>query len=78
MLVFLKKKISILKSFLFFSKLSSESRKIVFYAEDAQSQNYLIDLVRNLLIYCNEEVCYLTSDPKDSMFLESKKFTNHK
>ena len=76
MLVFLKKKISILKSFLLFSKLSSESRKIVFYAEDAQSQNYLIDLVRNLLIYCNEEVCYLTSDPKDSMFLESKKFTN--
>ena len=68
---FLKEKISILKSFINYNKLSSKPKKIVFYAEDSQSQNYLIDLVRNLLIYCNEEICYLTPDQNDSIFIET-------
>jgi YidC/Oxa1 family membrane protein insertase len=51
-----------------FKKLNSVSRKIVFYAEDMQSQNYLIDLLKELLVNFDEEVCYLTSDPEDSIF----------
>jgi YidC/Oxa1 family membrane protein insertase len=57
-----------------FNKLNSEFRKIVFYAEDIQSQNYLLDLVKELLTTFNEDVCYLTSCREDTIFLEKKKY----
>ena len=65
--------ISAAKSFIQFSKLSSESRKIVFYAEDSQSKNFLIDLVNEISIKFNHEVCYLTSDINDTIFKEIDK-----
>jgi hypothetical protein len=71
---FIKNKIDSLKALINFNKLSSESRKIVFYAEDIQSQNYLLDLVKELVDNFNEEVCYFTSDPKDTIFIEQKRF----
>ena len=70
----MKDKIYALKSAFKFNKLSSESRKIVFYAEDIQSQNFLIDLVKELLTEFNQEVCYLTSDVNDSFFSEEKNY----
>lgn len=57
-----------------FNKLNSEFRKIVFYAEDIQSQNYLLDLVKELLTTFNEDVCYLTSCHEDTIFFEKKKY----
>lgn len=64
------------KSFKSFNKLSEENRKIVFYAEDIQTQNFLLDLVKELLISFNQEICYLTSDQEDSIFLESNNYSN--
>lgn len=64
------------KSFKSFNKLSAENRKIVFYAEDIQTQNFLLDLVKELLISFNQEICYLTSDQQDSIFLESNNYSN--
>ncbi len=55
-----------------------ESRKIVFYAEDIQSQNFLIDLLMELLNKFDQEICYLTSDINDSIFKEAKYHRNLK
>jgi YidC/Oxa1 family membrane protein insertase len=68
--------ISAIKSFITFNNLPSESRKIVFYAEDSQSQNFLLDLVKEILLKFNYKVSYLTSDPNDSIFIEAKKNPN--
>ena len=65
-----------LKSVIAFKRLKSKSRKIVFYAEDAQSQNFLFDLVKELLVKFNQEVCYLTSDINDSILSLQKDYTN--
>ena len=59
-----------------FKKLNSKTRKITFYAEDTQSQNYLLQVLLELLINFNEEVCYLTSDPDDSIFEIKNSYKN--
>lgn len=64
------------KSVIAFKRLKSQSRKIVFYAEDAQSQNFLFDLAKELLVEFNQEVCYLTSDIDDSILSLNKYYTN--
>tara|TARA_B110000977_G_C11031495_1_gene475437 strand:- start:313 stop:1488 length:1176 start_codon:yes stop_codon:yes gene_type:complete len=68
--------VSAIKSFITFNNLPSESRKIVFYAEDVQSQNFLLDLVKEILLKFNYKISYLTSDPNDSIFIEAKKNPN--
>ena len=68
--------VSTIKSFITFNNLPSESRKIVFYAEDSQSQNFLLDLVKEILLKFNYKISYLTSDPNDSIFIEAKKNPN--
>lgn len=72
----IKDTVAALHSYFNFSKLKLRSPKIVFYAEDTQSQNFLIDLVRELLIKFEQEICYLTSDRDDSIFAESRKQPN--
>lgn len=72
----IKDTVAALHSYFNFNKLKLRSPKIVFYAEDRQSQNFLIDLVRELLIKFEQEICYLTSDRDDSMFAESRKQPN--
>lgn len=68
--------ISASKSFRAFNNLPSESRKIVFYAEDSQSQNFMLDLVREISLKLDHEISYLTSDPNDTIFIEAKNNTN--
>ena len=51
-----------------FQRLPQSYRKIVFYAEDQQSQNYISDLVFELTLKKNETVCYLASDINGSIF----------
>lgn len=75
MINLIKKNLIAYKGLNKFKRLPSESRKIVFYAEDIQSQNYFSGLLEELLINFDEEVCYLTSDPEDTIFLIEK---NHK
>jgi len=75
---FIKKKLEGLKSLINFNRLMPESRKIVFYAEDIQSQNFLIDLLKELLVKFNQEICYLTSDINDSIFSEMERHPNLK
>ena len=69
----LKNTISAAKSLSEFNCLSRDSRKIVFYAEDCQSQNFLLDLIKEILVKFEHEVCYLTSDANDTIFNEAKK-----
>ena len=69
----LKNTISAAKSLSEFNGLSRDSRKIVFYAEDCQSQNFLLDLIKEILVKFEHEVCYLTSDANDTIFNEAKK-----
>lgn len=68
--------VSAIKSFIRFNKLPSEFRKIVFYAEDSQSQIFLLDLVKEISLKFNYKISYLTSDPVDSIFIEAKKNPN--
>ena len=65
--------ISAAKSLIKFNKLSAESRKIVFYAEDSQSKNFLIDLVNEISIKFDHDVCYITSDVNDTIFKDAAK-----
>jgi len=69
----IKNSILAAKSLSEFNNLSDDSRKIVFYAEDSQSQNFLFDLVKEILSEFDQEVCYLTSDQNDTIFNEAKK-----
>jgi YidC/Oxa1 family membrane protein insertase len=73
---FIQHQLKALKSFRAFKNLHPKSRKIIFYAEDIQSQNYLYDIAKELLINLNQEICYLTSDPDDTIFKEEKKYAN--
>ena len=73
---FIKNNYVALKSVIAFKRLQSKSRKIVFYAEDAQSQNFLFDLAKELLVKFDQEVCYLTSDIDDSILSLQKDYTN--
>jgi hypothetical protein len=73
---FFKNNYSALKSAIAFKRLKPQSRKIVFYAEDAQSQNFLFDLAKELLVKFDQEVCYLTSDVDDSILSLQEKYTN--
>lgn len=68
--------VSAIKSFIRFNNLPSESRKIVFYAEDSQSQIFLLDLVKEISLKFNCKISYLTSDPVDSIFIEAKRNPN--
>lgn len=64
----IKSFIDALSSFHRFNKLDPSWRKIIFYAEDSQSKNFLIDLVEELTKNQKQKVCYLTSDPEDTIF----------
>jgi len=70
----IKNNLKAFKALIAFKKLNTESRKIVFYAEDIQSQNYFLGLVKELLVHFDEEICYLTSDPVDTIFLTEKNY----
>jgi YidC/Oxa1 family membrane protein insertase len=72
LLKILKNFFETIKSFIEFNNLEIKSKKISFYAEDKQSQNFLLDLVLELTKNHCQEVCYLTSDPKDSIFEVAK------
>ena len=74
MIKHLEKYLKAFKAVFNFNRLLPESRKIVFYAEDIQSQNFFIDLMKELLVKFNQEVCYLTSDVNDSIFYEVKNY----
>ena len=68
----IKRFIDALSSFYKFSKLDPSLRKIVFYAEDSQSKNYLIDLIEELTN--NENKRSVTSLPIQKIqFLISQK-----
>tara|TARA_B100000902_G_scaffold396941_1_gene459252 strand:+ start:968 stop:2161 length:1194 start_codon:yes stop_codon:yes gene_type:complete len=73
---FFKNNYAALKSVFAFKRLKPQSRKIVFYAEDAQSQNFLFDLAKELLVKFDQEVCYLTSDIDDSILSLDKYYNN--
>jgi len=73
---FFKNNYAALKSVIAFGRLKPQSRKIVFYAEDAQSQNFLFDLAKELLAKFDQEVCYLTSDIDDTILSVNKYHTN--
>ena len=59
-----------------FNNLPSEFRKIVFYAEDSQSQNFISDLVKEISLKLDHKISYLTSDPDDTIFIEAKNNPN--
>ena len=61
-----------IKSLRAFNNLPSEFRKIVFYAEDSQSQNFISDLVKEISLKLDHKISYLTSDPDDTIFIEAK------
>ena len=65
-----------IKSLRAFNNLPSEFRKIVFYAEDSQSQNFISDLVKEISLKLDHEISYLTSDPDDTIFIEAKNNPN--
>lgn len=53
-----------------FSALTQSQRKIVFYAEDAQSLVHFENIIRQLFDRFGEPVCYLTSAPDDPLLTE--------
>lgn len=59
-----------------FNKLKIEYKKIVFYAEDIQSQNYFGDLLFSILNDKNQHVSYLTSDANDNIFSKISLYPN--
>ena len=65
-----------IKSLRAFNNLPSEFRKIVFYAEDSQSQNFISDLVKEISLKLDHKISYLTSDPDDTIFIEAKNNPN--
>lgn len=74
MIKHLKEHLEAFKTVIDFNKLMPASRKIVFYAEDIQTQNFFIDLIIELLEKFDQEICYLTSDIDDSIFNEMENY----
>lgn len=51
----------------FFWKTSKEDREIVFYSENEGYRSYFEGIIDELILKHNQAICYVTSDPNDSI-----------